>query len=86
MVRTESDKKYLYIKVADNGIGIAKKNQKRIFQDFYRVSSGNVHDTKGHGLGLVYVKKIVELHGGDITVNSELQKGSEFVISIPYKR
>lgn len=86
VVRTESDKKYLYIKVADNGIGIAKKNQKRIFQDFYRVSSGNVHDTKGHGLGLVYVKKIVELHGGDITVNSELQKGSEFVISIPYKR
>ena len=50
------------------------------------MSSGNVHDTKGHGLGLVYVKKIVELHGGNITVNSELQKGSEFVISIPYKR
>jgi two-component system, OmpR family, phosphate regulon sensor histidine kinase PhoR len=86
VVRTENDKRYLYIKVADNGIGIAKKNHKRIFQDFYRVSSGNIHDTKGHGLGLVYVKKIIELHGGNITVNSEIQKGSEFIISLPYKR
>lgn len=86
VVRTESDKRNIYIKVADNGIGIAKKNQKRIFQDFYRVSFGNVHDNKGHGLGLVYVKRIVELHGGSITLNSEPFKGSEFVISIPYKR
>jgi len=86
VVRTENDKRNLYIKIADNGIGIAKKNHKRIFHDFYRVSSGNVHDTKGHGLGLVYVKKIIELHGGSITVNSEPLKGSEFVISIPYKR
>ena len=86
VIRTESDKRYLYIKVVDNGIGIAKKNHKRIFQDFYRVSSGNIHDTKGHGLGLVYVKKIIELHGGTIVVNSEIQKGSEFVISIPLKR
>ncbi len=86
VVRTESDKRYLYIKVVDNGIGIAKKNHKRVFQEFYRVSFGNIHDTKGHGLGLVYVKKIIELHGGNITINSELKKGSEFIISLPYKR
>lgn len=86
VIRTESDKRNLIIKVADNGIGIAKKNHKRIFQDFYRVSFGNIHDTKGHGLGLVYVKKIIELHKGSIYVNSEPMKGAEFVISIPYKK
>lgn len=86
VVRTESDRRNIYIKIADNGIGIAKKNHKRIFQDFYRVSFGNVHDTKGHGLGLAYVKRIVELHGGSISLKSEPLKGCEFVISIPYKR
>ncbi|PKP01988.1 MAG: hypothetical protein CVU11_13480 [Bacteroidetes bacterium HGW-Bacteroidetes-6] len=86
VVRTESDRRNLFIKIADNGIGIAKKNHKRIFQDFYRVSSGNIHDNKGHGLGLAYVKRIVELHGGSISLNSEPSKGCEFVISIPYKR
>lgn len=73
----------LFIKVADNGIGINKTDQKHIFDKFYRASTGNIHKFKGLGLGLYYVKKIAEAHGGDVAVSSKPGKGSTFTVSIP---
>jgi signal transduction histidine kinase len=78
------DKEHIYIKVSDNGIGISKTDQKHIFDKFYRVSTGNIHKIKGLGLGLYYVKRIAESHGGDVSVDSKPGKGSIFTISLPY--
>jgi signal transduction histidine kinase len=71
------------IKVSDNGIGISKSDQKHIFDKFYRASSGNIHKFKGLGLGLYYVKKIAEAHGGDVNVSSKPGKGSTFTVTLP---
>jgi len=84
-VKTENDKKNLLISISDTGIGMSKKSMKYIFNEFYRVSSGNIHNQKGQGLGLAYVKKIVEMHGGFITVVSEPEKGSTFCMALPLK-
>ncbi|MBS3993209.1 MAG: HAMP domain-containing histidine kinase, partial [Bacteroidetes bacterium] len=77
-VYTENIPKFLVIKVVDQGMGMSKSVQKHIFDKFYREQKGNVHDIKGHGLGLSYVKKMIELHQGKITVESEKDKGSTF--------
>jgi two-component system phosphate regulon sensor histidine kinase PhoR len=84
-IRTENDKRNLLISISDNGIGMTKKSINYIFNEFYRVPTGNIHNQKGQGLGLVYVNKIVKLHGGTISVASELDKGTTFCISLPIK-
>lgn len=73
----------IQIEVIDNGIGLSKDDQQKIFEKFYRVSKGNVHDIKGFGLGLSYVQTIVEAHSGRIAVESKLKEGSKFIIQLP---
>jgi two-component system, OmpR family, phosphate regulon sensor histidine kinase PhoR len=82
-VFTENVKDYLVVKVKDNGIGMSKIAQKRVFEKFYREHTGDLHDVKGHGLGLAYVKKIIDDHNGQIYVESEKGRGSTFIIKIP---
>jgi len=82
-IYTENIKDFVIIKVKDQGLGMSKIAQKRIFEKFYREHTGDLHNVKGHGLGLAYVKRIVEDHNGEIFVESEKGKGSTFIIKIP---
>lgn len=84
VVRTQCSKEYIEVAVKDDGPGISREQQQQIFEKFYRVPTGNVHDVKGFGLGLYYVKTIIEAHRGKIILNSSPGQGSEFVIRLPY--
>ena len=84
-VRAESTKKGVRITVEDNGIGLQTPEMKRVFDKYYRVARGNVHDVKGFGLGLSYVKRIVQAHGGKVRVRSEAGQGSAFIVELPFR-
>lgn len=80
---TENHKNTLFVRVTDNGIGIAEKHQKRLFDKFYRIPTGDIHNVKGFGLGLYYVKTLVEAHGGRVRVASAVGEGSTFEVELP---
>ncbi|MBS2212393.1 HAMP domain-containing histidine kinase [Carboxylicivirga mesophila] len=75
----------IVIKIADNGIGMTREQQNKIFEKFYRAAGGNVHNVKGFGLGLSYVKAVIDAHHGSISVKSKINVGTEFSIQLPYK-
>ena len=83
VVSTAYEEGHIKLSVKDHGIGIAKENQKRVFEKFYRVSTGNVHNVKGFGIGLNYVAQVVRLHHGHIALESELGQGSTFTVTLP---
>ncbi|WP_271405990.1 sensor histidine kinase [Tenacibaculum soleae] len=82
-VYTESTNKYFIFKIKDEGIGMSKNAQKYVFDKFYREHKGNIHNVKGHGLGLAYVKEIIDSHQGSVHVESEKGKGSLFTVKLP---
>ena len=84
IISSDSHKNSVQIVFEDNGCGIEKKYQNKIFETFYRVPTGNIHDVKGHGIGLSYAKQMIEAHGGTILIESIKNKGSKFTIILPY--
>ncbi|HEY0679101.1 MAG TPA: HAMP domain-containing sensor histidine kinase [Chitinophagaceae bacterium] len=85
-ITTHSTNRHLVIRIEDNGIGMSKETQRRIFEKFYRAHTGNIHNVKGFGLGLSYVKTMVDAHNGKIRVDSTLGKGTTFTLEFPLRR
>ncbi|MBS9768111.1 MAG: HAMP domain-containing histidine kinase [Flavobacteriaceae bacterium] len=85
-ISTKNKNDFVEFSIADNGIGIAKEDQKMIFERFYRVHTGNLHNIKGFGLGLSYVKQVIDAHKGTIEVESMLNQGTKFTINLPIKK
>ena len=85
-VRTLNVPNGVKIQIEDKGVGMTQEAKKQIFDKFYRVHTGNVHDVKGFGLGLSYVKVVVTAHNGSIDVDSKLGEGSTFTIFLPFKQ
>ncbi len=85
-IKTWCDKDSIHISISDKGVGMTKDEQKHIFDKFYRVHSGNIHDVKGFGLGLSYVKAVITAHQGEISVQSKKGQGTSFHISLPYEQ
>jgi two-component system phosphate regulon sensor histidine kinase PhoR len=83
ILTTRNERKGLVLEITDNGIGIKKEDLRMIFDKFYRVPTGNVHNVKGFGLGLFYVKLIIDAHRGKIDVKSKLGEGTTFTIWLP---
>jgi two-component system phosphate regulon sensor histidine kinase PhoR len=83
VVETVNAGNNIILKISDNGIGMSKNVQRKVFNKFYREQTGNIHNVKGHGLGLSYVKSIVERHQGSVVVESEKGKGSTFTVKLP---
>jgi two-component system phosphate regulon sensor histidine kinase PhoR len=86
LIKTGSEGDFCFIEVKDEGMGIAKKHQNEIFDQFYRAPTGDVHNTKGSGLGLTLVKKTMDAHRGKIKVDSAPGKGSSFKLYFPIKK
>ena len=84
-IRTSNTQEALIVAISDNGIGIKQEHHKEVFDKFFRVPTGDIHDVKGFGLGLAYVKKIVEMHGGTIELQSDEGKGTTFIITLPVR-
>lgn len=82
LIKTYNERNKLWVEVIDNGIGISKENQKKVFDKFYRVSTGNRHDIKGFGLGLSYVQQVIRVHRGQIKIESALGEGTTFKFSL----
>jgi len=85
ILSTSNTSNGIVIKVADKGIGMSRDQQNKIFEKFYRASGGNVHNVKGFGLGLSYVKAVIDAHHGSISVKSKINVGTEFIIHLPFK-
>jgi len=82
-ISTKNEHGNFILSISDDGIGISSENQKHVFKKLFRVPTGNIHDVRGFGLGLFYVKTMIEAHGGSIEVKSELSKGTTFIIKLP---
>ena len=82
-IGTANSENGIELRITDEGIGMDIATQKHVFEKFYRLQSGNIHNIKGHGLGLSYVKKIVDIHGGNIIVKSKVGHGTTFLIKLP---
>ncbi|HEX7869604.1 MAG TPA: HAMP domain-containing sensor histidine kinase, partial [Chryseobacterium sp.] len=82
-IKTHNEGNWYVLEISDKGMGMETHNKTKIFEKFFREETGNIHNVKGQGLGLSYVKKIVELHKGQIIVDSEKDQGSKFIIKLP---
>ena len=82
-ISSYNEENFIVIKIADKGMGMSNSVKEKIFDKFFRETKGNIHNVKGHGLGLSYVKKIIDLHDGMIYVDSTIGKGTTFLIKLP---